>query len=123
MFENLKISFNKYFIDVLKNQYHDFSGRSTRKQFWMYLLYLLVTYIVIALIAGLIKMPFLVMIVALGFVVPNIAMVVRRIRDLGISGWFVLIGLIPIINISLLVAYCLPTDFLKPYAEKLMKKK
>lgn len=121
--EKIKASFNTYFVDVLKKQYIDFAGRATRTQFWMFNLFVFVIVFVISFIAGLIKLPILATLAMLAILVPSIAMSVRRVRDLGISGWFILIGLIPVVGgIVLLVGYCLPTDYVKPYAEQIMQK-
>lgn len=121
--EKIKASFNTYFVDVLKNHYIDFAGRATRTQFWMFNLFVFVIVFVISFIAGLIKLPILATLAMLAILVPSIAMSVRRVRDLGISGWFILIGLIPVVGgIVLLVGYCLPTDYVKPYAEQIMQK-
>lgn len=122
-FEKIKSSFNTYFVDVLKNHYIDFAGRATRTQFWMFNLFVFVVVFVISFIAGLINLPILATLAMLAILVPSIAMSVRRVRDLGISGWFILVGLIPFIGgIALLVGYCLPTDYVKPYAEQIMQK-
>lgn len=122
-FEKIKASFNTYFVDVLKNHYIDFEGRATRTQFWMFNLFVFVIVFVISFIAGLINLPILATIAALAVVLPSVGMSVRRVRDLGISGWFILLGLVPVIGgIVLLVGYCLPTDYVKPYAEQIMQK-
>lgn len=122
-FENIKASFNMYFVDVLKNQYLDFNGRATRTQFWMFNLYVFIIVFAISLIAGLLKLPVLATVAVLAVLLPSIGISVRRVRDLGISGWFILIGLIPVIGgIVLLVGYCLPTDYAKPYVDEIMQK-
>lgn len=122
-FENIKASFNMYFVDVLKNQYLDFNGRATRTQFWMFNLYVFIIVFAISLIAGLLKLPVLATLAVLAVLLPSIGISVRRVRDLGISGWFILIGLIPVIGgIVLLVGYCLPTDYAKPYVDEIMQK-
>ena len=121
--EKIKANFNTYFVDVLKTQYVDFAGRATRTQFWMFNLFVFVLFFVLALIASLIRLPVLITLASLAIVVPSIAIAVRRVRDLGISGWFFLVGFIPFIGgLIVLVGYCLPTDSLKPYAEQIMQK-
>lgn len=121
-FEQIKNYFNTYFIDVLKTQYVDFAGRATRTQFWMFNLFVFIIAFVISFIGGLINLPILSVIVMLAFLLPSLGISVRRVRDLGISGWFILIALIPVIGgIALLVGYCLPTDSLKKYADMVKK--
>ncbi len=122
-FEQLKASFNTYFVEVLKKQYFDFGGRATRKQFWMFNLYVFVIVLVLSFLTALIGLQIIGQLAVLAIVVPSIAMSVRRVRDLGISGWFILIGLIPFIGgIVLLIGYCLPTDYLKKYGELIQQK-
>ncbi|MBS4773224.1 MAG: DUF805 domain-containing protein [Proteobacteria bacterium] len=112
-----------YFVDVLKNHYLDFNGRATRTQFWMFNLFVFIIVFAVSLIAGLLKLPVLATVAVLAVLLPSIGISVRRVRDLGISGWFILIGLIPFIGgIVLLVGYCLPTDYVKPYADEIMQK-
>lgn len=121
--EKIKASFNTYFVNVLKTQYVDFTGRATRTQFWMFNLFVFAIAFPIALIAVLLNVQILVSLLSLSVALPSIAIAVRRVRDLGISGWFVLVSFVPVVGgLLVLIGYCLPTDFLKPYAEKVMQK-
>lgn len=107
---------NTYFIDVVKNHYFDFKGRATRTQFWMYVLFVFL----IGLVIGLLSMflgdtigNVLSILVSLGLLLPNLGIAVRRLHDIGRSGWWLLLGFIPVINfvgwIVLLVFYVLPS--------------
>lgn len=107
-------------------RYADFSGRSRRKEYWMFMLLFLVVYAVcFALIfAGgmtidpdtgaaqqgaifYVGMGLLILFV-LGSFVPALAVQVRRFHDQDKSGWFVLLSLIPYIGgIIVLVFMCL----------------
>lgn len=87
-------------------RYTDFSGRSRRKEYWFFVLGVVVVAILLSLVesaAGLNGMiagaygP-LTALFFLGIIVPSIAVQVRRFHDQDKSGWFVLIGLIPIIG-------------------------
>lgn len=46
--------------------------------------------------------PILFIIVSLVLLVPTLAITVRRLHDTSKSGWFMLIGLIPVVNLYLL---------------------
>ena len=97
-----------YYLDVLKNHYADFNGRARRKEYWMFTLGNLIVAVVIGVVAGLIKFPLLVSLYGLAVLVPGLAVCVRRLHDIGKSGWWVLIGLVPVIGgILLLVLMCL----------------
>lgn len=67
----------------------------------------LIVAVVIGVVAGLIKFPLLVSLYGLAVLVPGLAVCVRRLHDIGKSGWWVLIGLVPVIGgIWLLVLMC-----------------
>ena len=118
-------------------RYADFSGRSRRMEYWMYVLGCMIAFAVVGVIfgvvlgaassggavnpdgspsAGLLGGSMLliggVLVLALALLVPTIAVQVRRLHDQNLSGWIVLIGYIPIVNyiggIVLLVFMCLP---------------
>ncbi len=74
-------------------KYVDFDGRASRSEFWWFTLACFLVAFVIGLIAG----P-LGMIVSLATLLPSLAVAVRRLHDIGKSGWWILIGLIPLIG-------------------------
>ena len=103
------------FIDILKNHYFDLEGRARRKEFWMFLLWYFIFYIPIYIIAIVLTyitevayiLPIVVGIFCLAFIAPSFSLVIRRLHDIGKSGWYWLVGLIPFIGgIILLVWYC-----------------
>lgn len=99
-----------WFIDPIRNHYADFSGRAPRKEYWMFMLmYMLLTFIAGVLIVAAALQPFLnewslivlvvlFMIGMLALIVPSIAIQVRRLHDIGYSGWWYFIGFIPYIG-------------------------
>lgn len=97
-------------------RYADFSGRSRRKEFWMFALGVFIAEIVVSLVervlglSGMIGGVYgpLMLILVLGLLVPNLALGVRRLHDQDKSGWFLLLAFIPLIGgIILLVFFCL----------------
>ena len=90
----------QYFLDVLKNKYALFNGRARRAEYWYFTLFNVIISFVLGFLAGMIKMPWLATIYSLAVLVPGIAVAVRRMHDVGKSGWFILI---PIYNIILAV--------------------
>jgi uncharacterized membrane protein YhaH (DUF805 family) len=94
------------FLSVLKNKYADFNGRARRKEYWNYVLFLFLIFLAAyaimfvglamesTLISGLGSL--LAVIIALGTFIPSLAAAVRRLHDTNRSGWFYLIGLIPV---------------------------
>ncbi|ANP48711.1 uncharacterized membrane protein YhaH (DUF805 family) [Streptomyces griseochromogenes] len=95
-----------WFIEALK-KYAVFSGRARRKEYWLFFLFAYITYIVFAGIGAAAHAVYLVAIPALAFLLPGLAVTVRRLHDTGRSGWMILLGLIPLVGpIILLVFYC-----------------
>lgn len=96
----------QWFIGALK-KYADFSGRARRTEFWMYVLFYMIFVVVLAVIEAVIGLPgILTVIYTLGLLVPTISVTVRRLHDTDRSGWWILIGLVPLIGaIVLLVFY------------------
>lgn len=91
----------KYLLDPLVKHYADFSGRANRKQFWLYALWLCVVYIVIGILSAALGEKAgnaVIALVGLALLVPNLAMIVRRLHDTDRSGWWVLISLLPLIG-------------------------
>ena len=95
-------------------RYADFSGRSRRKEYWMFVLFVVIVYVVLALLGsalGETAATALLGIFALGILIPSIAVQVRRFHDQGKSGWFVLLGFIPLVGgLIVLVFMCLEGD-------------
>ena len=99
-----------WYLKVLKN-YAVFDGRARRKEYWMFYLFNMVFIFVLAFLDGILTAGFLVGLYSLAVLLPMIAVAVRRLHDVGKSGWFLFIGLIPIIGgIWLLVLYCIDGD-------------
>ncbi len=97
-------------------RYADFSGRSRRKEYWMFFLFVIIVAVVIGIIEGILGLTGMIggvygpltLIFALGIIIPSIACQVRRFHDQDKSGWFVLLGFIPLIGgLAVLVFMCL----------------
>ena len=78
------------------SNYAVFSGRATRKEFWTFYLF----YIVTNIVAGFAGSSLIENLVTLGLITPLIACGARRMHDVGKSGWF---QIIPLYNLYLLV--------------------
>jgi uncharacterized membrane protein YhaH (DUF805 family) len=97
-------------------RYADFSGRSRRKEYWMFLLGVFIAAILLSIVEGILGLSGMVggvygpltTILLLGVIVPSIAVQVRRFHDQDKSGWFVLLALIPFLGgLAVLVFMCL----------------
>ena len=89
----------EYFVKVYKN-YANFEGRARRSEYWYFTLFYYLIAIVLVFVdqaigseIGIVGLFF-----ALGSIIPSIAVGVRRMHDVGKSGWYLLI---PIYNLIL----------------------
>ena len=87
-----------WYLAVLKN-YTGFSGRARRTEYWMFFLFNAIIGIVLNVL-GRASGVFTVLyyLYALAVLLPAIAVAIRRMHDIGKSGFWILIGLIPIIG-------------------------
>jgi uncharacterized membrane protein YhaH (DUF805 family) len=105
-------------------RYADFSGRSRRKEYWMFLLLIALVYSALGLVLIMVGFSggedgsvfggvggaiiILLMLFGLAIFIPSIAVVVRRFHDQDKSGWFYLLNFIPYVGpIIVLVFMCL----------------
>ena len=103
-------------------RFAEFSGRSRRKEYWMFVLLQMLILIPVAILAILMGGPVedpanplgsTAILIVLGvyflvFFIPGLAVQVRRFHDQDKSGWFILLGLIPYVgSLILLVFMCL----------------
>jgi uncharacterized membrane protein YhaH (DUF805 family) len=98
-------------------RYRDFRGRSRRSEYWFIQLFLVVTNIAVAIIdlalmgwdvdrfianggGGIVGLVWI-----LVTIVPALAVLVRRLHDTGKSGWWVLVGLLPLVGAIVLLVF------------------
>jgi len=105
---------------ALTQRYVGFSGRASRKEYWSYILFFYLFLIGLLIVAFLIDLgidqnlrngPVVTLIVGglyfLAHLLPGLALMVRRLHDLGMSGWFVLLGFIPYIGGIVILVFAL----------------
>lgn len=95
----------------------DFAGRSARPAYWLYTFTYFIILVVLIIFDGVIGtlsadgvgvLSGLAMLVHL---IPSLSVTVRRLHDTGRSGWWLLIGLIPLVGIIVLIVFaCLPSQ-------------
>ena len=99
-----------WYLGVLK-KYADFNGRARRKEFWMFALISFIIAVILSVVDGMIGVPVLGAIYALNVLLPSIAVGARRFHDIGKSGWWLLIGLIPLLGgLILLIFFVLDSN-------------
>ena len=90
-----------WFLMALK-KYAEFSGRSRRSEYWFFILFYILIAIALAFVDGAMGAAtgfgVLSGIFALAMFIPSLAVTVRRLHDTDRSGWWILIGFIPLIG-------------------------
>ena len=88
-------------------QYADFTGRARRTEYWMFALVNFGIALLLELILGFTFLYFLTYVYSLAIFIPSLAVCVRRLHDIGRSGWWYLIGLVPVVGwIILIIWFC-----------------
>lgn len=114
-----------WYLKVLRN-YAVFNGRASRQEFWMFTLFNFIFLIIAAVIDNVLGVTFdnnfnflgatlkfntgffgfrvipngyVYLIYSLAVIIPAVAVLVRRLHDVGKSGWMILIALIPLIGV------------------------
>ena len=103
----------EYYTDVVIKKFFCFEGRARRKEFWMFILCNAIVAAILGALDSVIgvkianSIGILVLIYDLAILLPSLGVCVRRLHDIGKSGWWVLISLIPLVGaIWLIVLFC-----------------
>ena len=97
-----------WYLQVIK-KYVDFSERARRKEYWYFYLFNVIisygTYLIGVFAADSVGLFFfwISILYDLFILLPSWAVCVRRLQDTGHSGWFMFIGLIPIVGSIILL--------------------
>lgn len=90
-----------WYLKVMR-EYFDFNGRARRKEYWMFLLlYILLSFalaFVITLVLGERFANGIFGLWMLAHFIPGIMVGIRRMHDIGRSGWWLLISLVPVVG-------------------------
>lgn len=86
-----------WYIAVLK-QYVVFRGRAHRREFWMFLLIHLIILVVLSFISDILTSLY-----SLAVLLPALGVSVRRLHDSGKTGWWLLLGFIPVVGTLILI--------------------
>ncbi len=93
-----------WYLKVLK-KYAVFSGRAIRKEYWMFVLFNILFFIVAMILDNILGTAIedvgyglFYFLYSFAVLIPSLAVSVRRLHDVGKSGWFLFIALIPLIG-------------------------
>lgn len=101
-----------YFLRALTRNYFQFNGRARRAEYWGFTLFFILALIALLIVDGLISvtffgtdeygdtifLPILTVLFYLYCIIPSIAITVRRLHDLDMSGWMYLINFVPYVG-------------------------
>jgi uncharacterized membrane protein YhaH (DUF805 family) len=103
-----------YFLDAL-GKYAVFTGRSRRSEYWFFILFSCLIAIALGaagfFVAKLTGGPSTLAVYLVDFFwlllfIPSLAVSVRRLHDIGMTGWWVLLNFVPVGGLVLLVLFC-----------------
>ncbi len=108
------INYNlEWYFKVVGDNYANFNGRASRQEYWMFFLFSMIFSIVVMVADNIlgtnitvgegyyeINMYYgwILILFALALLTPSVAIFVRRMHDIGKSGWWYLILLIPLVG-------------------------
>ena len=87
-------------IQVCFKKYADFTGRASRSEFWWFMLFTVLAGAAAGIISQYVSALFY-----LATLLPSVAVATRRLHDTGRSGWWQLIGLVPILGWIVLLVF------------------
>jgi uncharacterized membrane protein YhaH (DUF805 family) len=88
-------------------KYVTFVGRSSRSAYWWWYLFSLIALVVAVLVDVALGTRVISALVSLVLLLPNLSVLVRRLHDTGHSGWWILIGLVPLIGAIVILVFTL----------------
>jgi uncharacterized membrane protein YhaH (DUF805 family) len=100
-----------WYLKVLRN-YAVFHGRARRQEYWYFVLINVIISVALAIVDGVtgtynsdVGLGLLSGIYTLAVLIPGIAVSVRRLHDIGRSGWWLLIVLVPLVGAIVLFIF------------------
>lgn len=98
-------------IRVVFSKYVTFDGRARRSEYWYWALFTVLVSIVTSILDAVVGTSYdtggglINTIVGLALLLPGLAVAIRRLHDTGRVGWWVLIGIIPVIGWIVLIVF------------------
>ncbi len=123
--ENSSMGLWAYFLRALADDYRNFAGRASRKELWAFYLWFSVVFVALFGFGVLLNLAISgfddgprtsighipVLLFVLVAILPSIAVVVRRLHDIGLTGWLVLLCYTPALGaVAFLVFGLLPSQ-------------
>ena len=97
--------------NVLLNNYFSFNGRASRSEYWWWILAQFTILIPLSFLDGLVfgwgynDPMWFSDIFILAMILPSFSVLVRRLHDIGRSGWWYFIAIVPCVGIIILIVF------------------
>ncbi len=96
------------------SKYCTFTGRASRSEYWWWILFTAIIGLLFGIPSGLQSihesspsgLPVISYIVSAVLFLPSLGVLFRRLHDTGKSGWWWLIGFIPVVGTIILIVFC-----------------
>lgn len=89
------------------DNYVTFNGRASRAAYWWWFLFYILAVVAASIIGSALDTGVIYILAVLGLFLPSLAVAIRRLHDTGRTGWWVLIGIIPLIGFIVLLIFYL----------------
>jgi Predicted membrane protein len=104
----------KQAVTTCLKKYVEFNGRAGRPEFWWFALFCVVVSFLVEAVLG----SWVGWLVNLALLLPSLAVGARRLHDMGKSGWFQLIWLIPLVGWAIMIYWLVqPSAAANQYGE------
>lgn len=89
----------KWYLYVVKQNFANFNGRASREEYWLFFLFNMIFSVVAFIVDSILGTGMVIYLLYLIILtIPHLAVFVRRMHDIGKSGVWFFIGIIPIIG-------------------------
>ena len=96
----------EWYLKVVRDNYFNFDGRAHRKEFWMFALVHIIISIGLGILEEVIGLfAILYLLYAVAVILPTLGVSVRRLHDIDKSGWWILMGFIPVLGFFVLLYF------------------
>ena len=90
--------FKKFYLCVFQN-YFNFKGRAGLAEYWYFVLFNFIICVILGIIDNIVgAKSIIVYVYSLAVLIPSLGLTVRRLHDIGKSGWMILVSLIPLVG-------------------------
>ncbi len=110
------------FTEAIKHvfsNYANFNGRARRSEYWYFAVFTAIIGTVLNILTAALNgssgdgstlgmiVGLIAMVVGIALFIPSLAVSIRRLHDIGKSGWFILLNIIPVIGTFIVLYFCI----------------